>query len=76
MNELTLLEYLKTLPLNTFINLNCDYWEELEYMGDIDDFLNGGLYDGIAKAKDHYDHYNTKNYSLGAWGVITIHKRP
>lgn len=75
-NELTLLEYLKTLPSNTkidvtffwlyvFENDRKEYDEEVSYYGVVNDFFNDLYGSGISFAQDYGErYYNTYDYKI------------
>ena len=74
-NELTLLEYLKTLPSNTKIDVEF-YWvymyederkeldEEVSYYGFVDDFFNDNYVNGVPFAQDYEGYYDTYSYKI------------
>lgn len=71
-NELTLLEYLKTLSFNTKIDVEF-YWvydekkeldEEISYYGVVDDFFNDNYVNGVPFAQDYEGYYNTYDYKI------------
>ena len=75
-NELTLLEYLKTLLLDTKIDImffwvyvfednRKEYDEEVSYYGTIDDFFNCSLSSGVPFAQDYGErYYDTYDYKI------------
>ena len=74
-NELTLLEYLKTLSPNAKIDVEF-YWvymyederkeldEEVSYYGVVDDFFNDNYVNGVSFAQDYEGYYDTYSYKI------------
>lgn len=76
MNELTLLEYLKTLPLNIKIDITffwvypfddskIEFDDEISYYGLLDDFFNEPYLNSPSFARDYGErYYDTYDYKI------------
>lgn len=76
MNELTLLEYLKTLPLNIKIDITFfwvyvfednrkEYDDEISYYGLLNDFFNEPYLNSSSFAQDYAErYYDTYDYKI------------